>query len=167
MFKPDRNAAAPGGYLKQAGIFAGTISFPDEIECTPKGETKIRLRIETDAGTATDDYINSEKMWWKLNVLLASVDPTGTVIPVNDGADLDFSKEQAFIAFVRHFDGKSLSFAHYEETYTKRDGTQGTSWRVRPLDPRKKPSEQLTKAVLALINTAAPATPEDPDEIPF
>ena len=167
MFKPDRNAPTAGGYLKQAGIFAGTIVYPDEIKSSSRGESIVRLKIETDAGAATDDYINAEKMWWKLNYLLAAVDPDGTKIPVADGADLDFSKEGNFIAFLRHFDGKTLSFAHFEETYTKKDGTQGTSWRVRPLDPRKKPTEQLPKAILALIASPAPATQEEPDEIPF
>ena len=166
MFTPDRNATIPGGFLRETGIFAGTIVFPDEIDCNQRGETRVRLKFETDAGTATDDYINAENLWWKLNVLLAAADPEGKLIPVTDGAGLDFSKNQNFIAFLKHFDGKRITFAHYEETFTKRDGTQGTSWRARPLDPRKKPESQIPKAILGLIN--APKTqPTEPDEIPF
>jgi hypothetical protein len=167
MFKPDRNAPANGGYLKQAGIFAAVIRFPEEIECMQSGETKIRLRFETEHGTATDDFINMEKLWWKLNVLLAAADPTGTLIPISDGADVDFSHEKNFIAFVKHFDGKAVRFAHFEESYTKKDGTTATSWRVRPLDPRKHHAEQLTKKALAQVTDPAPAQPEEPDEIPF
>ena len=106
-------------------------------------------------------------MWWKLNVYLAAIDPEGTKIPIKDGEDLDFSKDANFIKFVRTFEGHRIAFALWEETYQKTDGTDGTAWRLRPLDPRKGSLEQLPAKIRAQIQSAKPATPEEPDEIPF
>lgn len=166
MFKIDRNAPAPSAYLKTPGIYRGTIVFPKELECTPKGETKIRLEYITESGDkASDDFINSDKMHWKLNVLLAAVDPAGTKINVKDGADFDFTKDQNFINFLKQFDGHQLSFVGFTETYQKKDGSEGQAYRVRPLDPRKGRT-QIPQKVLDQIKAAEIAA-EGPDEVPF
>lgn len=166
MFKIDRNAGPQGTYIKTAGIYSGTIAFPKTIECTPKGDTKVSLQYTTEDGaTASDDFINIEKMWWKLNVLLAAVDPDGTKIKVGDGHEVDLTKGQEFINLLKQFDGHTLKFAVWPETYQKHDGTQGTAYRVRPMDPRKT-TAQLPPVARDAIK-AAIAAAEGPDEIPF
>lgn len=169
MFKIDRNQPQPGGFLKQPGIYASVITVQKEITCTAAGDAKIRLAFETDLGTAYDDYINVESLWWKLNALLLAVDPDGSKIPIKDGVNVDLSTTAAFADFLKKFNGMAASFAYYEEEFAKRDGSKGTAWRVRLLDPRRAPNEQLSKKIMAMVLPApSPViTPEEPDEVPF
>lgn len=166
MFKVDRNAVSKGTYIRTAGIYSGTIAFPKTIECTPKGDTKVSLQYTTENGeTATDDFINIEKMWFKLNVLLAAVDPDGTKITVGDGDVMDLTKGQEFISFLKQFDGHTLKFAVWPEKFQKQDGTQGTAYRVKPMDPRKTTAQLPPNARDAI--KAAQLAAEGPDEVPF
>ncbi len=166
MFKIDRNAAPESSWIKPPGIYSGTIKFPAEIECTPKGETKIRLEFVTESGAkATDDIINAESLWWKLNVLLAAADPDGSKINIPNGQSADFSKNSNFIEFVRKFDGLAVTFAVYLETYQKKDGSQGTATRLRPMDPRKGRTQLPAKALEQIKKAEDEA--EGPDEVPF
>jgi hypothetical protein len=156
--------AGEGQFIRTPGIYKGTIQFPREIECTPKGDTKIKLEFVTTSGKVVDDYINSEKMWWKLNNLLAAIDPKGEKYAA-DGVELDFTDTQNFIAFVRKMDGAEICFAVYTETYRKQDGTEGVAVRTRPMDSSRG-RKQLNPAILAQIEAAEKAA-EGPDEVPF
>jgi hypothetical protein len=152
-------------YIRTPGIWAGKIVFPSEIDCTPKGDTRVRLEYVTVNGErVTDDYINKESVWWRINVLIAAIDPDGKKFGA-DGVELDFTKDQNFITFLRALDGIDIKFATWTETYKKGDGSEGTAVRVKPLDP-KRGRKQIAPAALAQIEAAEKAA-EGPDEVPF
>jgi hypothetical protein len=166
MFKADRNAAPPSSFIKTPGVYSGTIQIPKEMDCTSKGDLRIKVEFVTPSGEkVTDDYINLESMYWKLNVLLGAADPDGTKIKIVDGENLDFSQNQRFIDFLKKFQDCEISFAVFTETFTKKDGSEGTAIRVKPLDPRRG-MNQLPPKARAQIEAAKLAA-EGPDEVPF
>lgn len=160
--------ARQSSLITRSGIYGGKVVVPVETVCMPKGELKVRLEFVTsDGGKVYDDYINMPSLWWKLNYLIAACDPDAKLFGA-DGEQADFSTSKSFEAFIRKFDGLSLSFAVYTEEYEKRNGDKGTAYRVRPLDPLIPASKQLTSKVLAQIQEAALSVDDDgPDEVPF
>ena len=63
------------------------------------------------------------------------------------------------------FDGLAVTFAIYLESYQKKDGSQGTATRLRPMDPRKGKMQLPVKALEQIKKAEEEA--EGPDEVPF
>lgn len=74
----------------------------------------------------SDRYQPKETQFWRLNKLVAVCN-----VEISDGEQFDFTRAGALTKFLERFVSQRLTVTIEPETYTKKDGSEGTSMRVR------------------------------------
>lgn len=118
MFKVDRKSAS-AVFISKPGTYNVTIT---EIahSLNPKGENVATLKLETaNQERITDDLLNRETVYWKLNQLLAACPK----VNIEEGKEIDLTKTGVFAKFCDLFKGQKLDIVVEEEAYTAKDGT--------------------------------------------
>jgi hypothetical protein len=125
MFKIDRKSAEVR-YFENPGQYTVEI-VKAEPGLTAKGDNIVTLSLRSDDGClATDNFLNKESVYWRVNALLAAVPE----VTIPEGAEYDFSKRQVFNDFFNLFIGKKVDIKLEPETYVK-DGAEKTILRVK------------------------------------
>lgn len=126
MFKVDR-ASASAVFISKPGTYTVTVKNVTH-SLNPKGENVATLSLETSKQERiSDDLLNRETVYWKLNQLLAACPK----VQVDEGKEIDLTKTGVFAKFADLFKGQSLDIVVEEEAYTAKDGTQKKICRVR------------------------------------
>lgn len=112
-------------YIEEPGNYNVSISVK-EFTLTPSGDVCAVLRLTADDGRAiTDRIINKSSVFWRIQQLIAA-----TEIPIDDGAEFDFSKSDNFKSFMQAFEGRGCAIAVVRESYTS-NGEQKSGLKVR------------------------------------
>jgi hypothetical protein len=125
MFKIDRKSAEVK-YFNNPGQYTVEI-VKAEPGLTSKGDGIVTLSLRSDDGClATDNFLNKESVYWRVNALLAAVPE----VTIPEGSEYDFSKRQVFVDFFSLFIGKRVDIKLEAETYVK-DGAEKTILRIK------------------------------------
>lgn len=137
MFKVDRASASVKSFEKP-GTYAVEI-VKAEPAMTAKGDDLVKLVFRSEDGcVVSDNFLNRESVWWRLNALLAACPK----IRVDDGTELDLTKRQVFQDFLAQFVGQRVQIRLEEETYVK-DGEQKKTLRVKKYVPAEGADEEF------------------------
>lgn len=125
MFKVDRASASVVPF-PAPGIYEVDV-VKLESAMTGKGDHQAKLIFRSkDGHVASDTFLNRESMWWRLNMILAAI----PAVKVDDGTELDLSKNPVFDGFLAQFVGKKVQIKLEEESYVK-EGEKKTVLRVK------------------------------------
>jgi hypothetical protein len=128
LFKVDRASASTKSF-DAPGIYSVEI-IKAESSLTTKGEDTVKLIFRgADGSVASDNFLNRESVWWRLNALLAAC----PFVEIPEGQELDFSKARIFQEFLGRFVGAKCKIKLEEETWVK----EGTTEEKKTLKIRK------------------------------
>jgi len=74
----------------------------------------------------SDRFQPKETQFWRLNRLVSIC-----TLDLSDGEEFDFTRAGALTKFLERFVGQRINITIEPETYVKKDGSEGTSMRVR------------------------------------
>lgn len=116
LFKVDR-ASASAKSFDGPGIYSVEV-IKAESSLTTKGEDTVKLIFRSaDGSVASDNFLNRETVWWRLNALLAAC----PLITIDEGKEIDFSRAKIFQEFLGQFVGAKLKIKLEEESWIKED----------------------------------------------
>ena len=135
LFKVDRSSASTKSF-DAPGIYSTEI-VKAEAALTTKGEDTVKLIFRGEDGSvASDNFLNRETVWWRVNALLAAL----PLIKISEGQELDFSKAKVFQDFVSQFVGQKVKIKLEEETWVKEDTKEEKkSLKIRKYLPETNP----------------------------
>lgn len=129
LFKVDRASASAKPFEKPGTYTVSVIKAEPGITSKGDGFVKLIMRSE-DACIVSEQFLNTEKCWWKLNELLVAFPQ----IRIDDGQEIDLTKRETFNSFLAQFVNQTCQVKLEEETYVK-DGEQKKTLRVKKFLP--------------------------------
>lgn len=119
----------------QPGTYTVTIAAVKEAALDRNGDPVTTVTFRGEQGEVISDrYQAKPNQIWKLQKLVAV-----TALPIEDGEEFDFSRSGALTTFLQRFVNQRLNVTLETEAYTKKDGTEGSSMRIRGI--AKAPAE--------------------------
>lgn len=129
LFKVDR-ASASAKPFEKPGTYTVTVVKADPA-ITSKGDATVKLIMRSEDGcVVSDQFLNKENCWWRLNALLVAC-PS---IRIDEGSEIDLAKRDTFNSFLNQFVDQKLQVVLDEETYVK-DGETKKTMRVKKYLP--------------------------------
>lgn len=117
------------------GTYTVSIASAKDGPLDRNGDPVTNVAFRGEAGEIISDrYQAKPNQIWKLQKLVAV-----TNLPIDDGEEFDFSRPGALTSFLDRFVGQRLRITIESESYTKKDGSEGSAMRIRAMS--KVPAE--------------------------